>query len=145
MPKLTGPESTLVGVDFSSDMLQRAQTLVTKKGWQNVELQEADATQLDLGRKFSRVFFCYSIAMIPNWSQALAKAVDHLEEGGRLVILEFGQFEKWGLFGRPIRRWLRVNHVETEKPINDELKSHFQNIEFHSWMGGYNFVAIGTK
>lgn len=145
VPHLTSDDARLVGVDFSADMLQRAERLVERKGWKNIELVQADATKLDLKQKFSRVFFCYSIAMIPDWQRALERAVEHLEDGGRLVVLEFGQFEKWGLLGRPIRRWLRVNHVETEQPIKHELKSHFQQIDFSSWMGGYNFVAVGTK
>ncbi len=135
----------LVGLDFSGDMLQRAARRVARHGWSSVELREADATTLDLGRRFDAVFFGYSLTMIPNWRAALARACEHLTPGGRLVVLDFSRFEGWGPLAPLWRAWLRINHVETVQPYEDELRRVLDRCEVRYWLGGYNFTAVGRR
>ena len=45
--KIIGKEGRIVGVDFSSQMLNLAQKKITKNKWDNVELIEADITSFD--------------------------------------------------------------------------------------------------
>lgn len=135
----------LVGVDFSPHMLSRAARRVAAHGWPNVELLERDATTLDLGRRFDAILFGYSIALIPDWPTALLRARDHLRPAGRLVMLEFGQFERWGLVGRIARAWLRHNHVETLQPYPHKLREMFDDVRVNHWLGGYNFIAEARK
>lgn len=135
----------LTGVDFSAPMLERAAGRVTRQGWPNVELVEADATLLNLGRQFDAVFFGYSLTMIPDWVAALARAGEHLVTGGRIVVLDFGRFARWGPLAPLMRTWLRLNHVDTLRPYADELRRRFERVEVHDWLGGYNFTAVGQR
>ncbi len=135
----------LVGLDFSGDMLARAARRVARHGWPNVELLEADATTLALGRRFDAVFFGYSLTMIPDWRAALARACEHLAPGGRLVVLDFGRFHGWGPLAPLWRTWLRINHVETMRPYEDELRRLLDRCEVGYWLGGYNFTAVGRR
>ncbi|WP_435360625.1 class I SAM-dependent methyltransferase [Haloarchaeobius sp. DFWS5] len=41
-----GPEGTVVGLDYTRGMLDRAQRLVDREGWDNVHLVHGDATQV---------------------------------------------------------------------------------------------------
>ena len=111
----------------------------------NVELVEADAAQMDLGRKFDGVFFAYSLTMIPDWRGAIARAREHLKPGGRLVVLDFGQFKGWGPLGPVMRGWLRWNHVETLRRYEEALREAFPNLDVYRWLGGYCFTAVGTE
>jgi ubiquinone/menaquinone biosynthesis C-methylase UbiE len=138
-------EGQLTGVDFSADMLAKARRRVAARGWHNVDLVEADATTLDLGRTFQGVYFGYSLTMIPDWQRALRRAADHLAPGGRLVVLDFGDFKGWGPLGPVMRTWLRANHVETLRPYVAGLKELFPRLEVTYWLGGYNFTAIGRR
>jgi S-adenosylmethionine-diacylgycerolhomoserine-N-methlytransferase len=135
----------LVGVDFSADMLARAARRVARHGWQNVELVRADATTLRLGREFDAVFFGYSLTMIPDWVAAVERALEHLQPGGRLVVLDFSRFHGWGPLAPVMRTWLRLNHVETLRPYEDVLRARLERFNVHYWLGGYNFVAAGRK
>lgn len=135
----------LTGVDFSADMLARAARRVARQGWPNVKLIQADATTLDLGRTFDAVFFGYSLTMIPDWRAALQRAGEHLVPGGTLVVLDFSRFHHWGPLAPVMRTWLRLNHVETLQPYEDELRRLFARVEVHYWLGGYNFTAVGRK
>jgi ubiquinone/menaquinone biosynthesis C-methylase UbiE len=143
--RLDAGRGRLVGLDFSHEMLDKARRRVESAGWRNVELLQADAEQMSLGRRFDAIFFSYSIAMIPDWRSALRRAKDHLSPGGRMVVLEFGPFRGWGPLGPVMRAWLRANHVETLNPYADEMRSLFQDCEVHWWMGGYNFTAVGRN
>lgn len=135
----------IVGVDFSDDMLRRAERRVAAQGWSNVELVHADATRLDLGRTFDAVFFAYSLTMIPDWPAAIERAVRHLRVGGRLVVLDFGRFQSWGPLGPLMRAWLRANHVETLRSYVDELRRVFPDLRVLDWLGGYCFTAVGQR
>jgi S-adenosylmethionine-diacylgycerolhomoserine-N-methlytransferase len=138
-------EGRLTGLDFSADMLQQARKRVAARGWTNVELVHADATTLDLGQRFDAIFFGYSLTMIPDWPAALARAREHLLPSGTLVVLDFSRFDKWGPLAPVMRTWLRLNHVETLRPYEAEIRRLFERFEVHYWLGGYNFTAVGRK
>jgi ubiquinone/menaquinone biosynthesis C-methylase UbiE len=143
--KRLGAEGELVGLDFSADMLKRAERRVAARGWQNIELTQGDATQMQLGRQFDAIFFAYSLTMIPDWRAALDRAWEHLAPGGRIVVLDFSAFHGWGPLAPVMRAWLRANHVETQQPYGEELAKRCDRSEVTTWLGGYNFTAIGWK
>ncbi|MCK4341339.1 MAG: class I SAM-dependent methyltransferase [Phycisphaerae bacterium] len=138
-------EGRLTGLDFSPDMLKQAAKRVAGSGWNNVELVQGDAATMALGRQFDAISFGYSLTMIPAWPAALERAYEHLVPGGTLVVLDFGRFDKWGPLAPAMRTWLRLNHVETLRPYEDELRKRFNRLEVHYWLGGYNFTAVGRK
>ena len=135
----------LVGLDFSADMLKRAAKRDAAQQWNNVELIQADATKMALGRQFDAILFAYSLTMIPDWRASLRRAFEHLKPGGRLAVLDFGRFQYWGPFAPLMRGWLRANHVETLQPYADVLREVCGNAEVYSWFGGYNFTAVARK
>lgn len=141
--RLDPQRGELIGLDFSADMLRQAEKRVAASGWSNVHLVQGDATQLDLGKKFDAILFAYSLTMIPDWPRAIDCACRHLKPGGRLVVLDFGQFRGWGPFGAVMRGWLRANHVETLRPYVQELKKALPNTAMYDWLGGYYFTTVG--
>jgi S-adenosylmethionine-diacylgycerolhomoserine-N-methlytransferase len=145
LDQLDPEHGRLVGLDFSPDMLRRARKRVAAHGWKNVELVEADATELDLQRRFDGILFAFSITLIPNWRAALERAAQHLKPGGRLVVLDFGQFKSWGPLGALARGWLRFHYVETMREYEDGLREVFPDLEVHHWLGDYGLTAVGRR
>lgn len=138
--------SRLVGVDFSADMLAQAEKRVRRQGWKNVELIEADAAQLALDETFDSVLCAYSITMIPDWQGSLERAWAHVAPGGRLVVLDFSTFDRWGPMGPVMRTWLKLNHVQTRRPYLDGLRALPGGVcEVSTWLGSYNFTAVVTR
>jgi ubiquinone/menaquinone biosynthesis C-methylase UbiE len=141
----------LTAVDFSLGMLKRARRRIGAHGWTNVELVSAEATTLALGRPFDAVLFAYSLSMIADWETAVRRAWEHVRPGGRLVILDFGEFRRWGPAGWLARGWLRLNHVATLRAYPRRLAEvlgpavRAGPIQFESWLGGYAFVATARK
>jgi S-adenosylmethionine-diacylgycerolhomoserine-N-methlytransferase len=143
--KLDQQAGKLVGLDFSADMLMRAERRVQSRGWQNVELIQADATKLDLDREFDGILFAYSLTMIPDWEASLERAKAHLAPGGKLVVLDFGEYQGWGPMAPVMRTWLRLNHVDTRQPYFNRLVEICGNGTLSHWLGGYNFTAVAER
>ncbi len=145
LSELDPQRGRLVGLDFSNDMLRQAQRRVEARGWSNVELLQADATKMNLGRRFDGVLFAYSLTMIPDWPAALERAREHLKPGATLVVLDFGPFHGWGPLAPAMRGWLRSSHVETLRPYTDRVRELFPDTQVQHWLGGYNFTAIARN
>jgi ubiquinone/menaquinone biosynthesis C-methylase UbiE len=142
---LDARRGSLVGLDFTTEMLVRARQRIERCGWSNVEIVEGDATTMDLGRQFDGVLFAYSLTTIPDYAAALERAKAHLRPGGRIVVLDFSTFEGWGLMAPVMRLWLQWNHVETQRPYVATLRALFDDVTVQQWLAGYNFTAWGTN
>lgn len=142
LARLDPARGRLTAVDFSADMLARARRRVQRRGWPNVELLRDDAARLDLGRSFDGVLLAYSLTMIPDWREALRRAFAHVKPGGRLVVLDFGDFRGWGPLGAVMRRYLRFSHVEAAASYVDGMKAMFPRVESWHWFGRYCFAAV---
>ncbi len=78
------PQATVVGVDFSAEMLRRAQA----KGLQNLIL--ADALRLPFqSASFDVVAVAYGLRNMESWSDALHEMRRVLRAGGHVLILDF--------------------------------------------------------
>jgi S-adenosylmethionine-diacylgycerolhomoserine-N-methlytransferase len=107
------PSSRLYGIDVSRQMLDTARESIRFSPHEGrIRLAFGDAEVLDLQRPFNlasadRIFFSYALSMIPNWPQAVDRALAHLAPGGALHIVDFGP-----MLGLPapirggILRWL---------------------------------------
>ncbi|MCI2422762.1 class I SAM-dependent methyltransferase [Saccharopolyspora sp. K220] len=84
-----GPEGRLLGVDSSPGMLRRARKRVHRHGWQNVDVQQADATTTDLGTaEFDAVFAMYSLSAMPDTAAATQRIHTALRPGGVLFLAD---------------------------------------------------------
>lgn len=85
-----GPTGRVIAVDASPGMLEVARRLVRDRGWQNVELLQQDATQLQVEDEVDAVLFSLSYSAIPDPLPALAAAWERLRPSGRLVVMDLG-------------------------------------------------------
>lgn len=111
------------GIDVSAVMLDAAR----KACGGRAALAQADAANFDpvatFGRsRFDRVFFSYTLSMIPDWRAAIDRAVAALAPDGRLHVVDFGQMER---LPRPVRaalrRWLAAFSVTPRAGLGDEV------------------------
>ena len=90
------PGVRLYGIDISTEMLRTARRTVARYGvYDRVRLAEADAVSIEPGslfgiERFDRVFFSYTLSIIPDWRGALAKGASVLTPGGKLQFVDFG-------------------------------------------------------
>lgn len=122
------PQARLFGFDISAAMLDTARPSVARAGLAGrITLAQGDATDFDgaalFGEaRFDRIFFSYTLSMIPGWQAALDRAAAQLADGGQIHIVDFGQQEglpRWfraGLFS-----WLSKFDVTPRGRLNEAL------------------------
>ena len=147
------PDTVCYGVDVSRRMLETARVSVERAGLaKRIFLGEGDAADFDpqrlFGRTaFDRIFFSYSLSMIPPWPGALDRGASQLAPGGRLHVVDFGQQERLPRWFRGVLfGWLDRFHVapraELEQALSELAKRRGADLTFTRLYRGYACSAV---
>jgi S-adenosylmethionine-diacylgycerolhomoserine-N-methlytransferase len=145
-------DAKLFGIDISQEMLKTALGAMGRmKLDQRVRVACADATSFDpllcLGQpRFDRIYFSYTLSMVPEWQAALRHAFSLLSQDGELHIVDFGQCEALPRgFHNGLFRWLDLFHVSPRAGLRNELtrlaKASGASIHFEAPYRGYTWLA----
>ncbi|MEM9761190.1 MAG: class I SAM-dependent methyltransferase [Pseudomonadota bacterium] len=122
------PQAHFFGLDISAEMLTTARHKIERSGLADrVALNEADATAVDPRALFDvggfdRVFFSYTLSMVPDWEAALARALEATAPGGVLHIVDFGQQREMPrVIHAVLTRWLALFHVESRRDLGEGI------------------------
>lgn len=80
--------TTVVGIDFSSNMISLANRKKEIQQWENVDFQCMDMYEYFPGKKVDSVVFCLALTAMPDYQRAIIKALSLLKPGGQLLILD---------------------------------------------------------
>jgi S-adenosylmethionine-diacylgycerolhomoserine-N-methlytransferase len=113
------PETRFFGLDASAAMLETANWNIEGKRIENVALATALADTFyyrdtfDLSDRLDKIFFSYSISMIPPWRESIDNALANLKPGGELFIVDFyDQKDLPRTFRLMLQNWLKAFHVQ---------------------------------
>ncbi len=94
-------------VDLAPSLLSIARQRAITRGWQNVEIVQADATQFSPpGGPVDVVTFSYSLTMMPDWFAAIDRAWELLRPGGRIGVVDFFVSRRHAASGSVQHGWL---------------------------------------
>jgi len=139
------------GLDISEVMLAKARQSLKMQGVDRlVRVAQADATSCDasalFGVVFHRVYFSYTLSMIPDWTAALDRVASALPPGGAVLIADFGDqsgLPRW--FRAVLRRWLGLFHVtpcpQAESVLRAIAAQRGLACDFTPLYRGYAFLA----
>ncbi|SRR6266508_994034 len=141
-----GPTGRLVGVDYTSAMLARAQERAEREGWENVEMIEGDAARIDLRRQFDAALCTLAIGVIPDYRGALDCMAAHVKPGGWLAIGDAKRSSGWK--GRAFN-WLAdlLGYGAAEDVSRrpwESLQEMLDNYHFKGWFSGFFYTAGGS-
>lgn len=150
------PDARFYGFDVSSRMLETALRRAGRHPMRKaITFAEADAARFDPAATFGvagfdRVFVSYVLSMIPEWREALARAVAAVAPGGRLHVVDFGQQEDLpSAFSAVLRAWLALFHTRPRRELRRELESLTTAVggraEFQSRHRGYAWSLTLTR
>lgn len=155
--KKSYPQSTVLGIDASDEMLKTASNAIQKAGLQE-DLSIAQAysqsfapkSLFALKKKPNKIVFSYSLSIIPPWKESINHALTLLPKGGEIHIIDFGsQKELPAPFRAFLFWWLKMFHVYYKPEIEDYLGDLAHNkkgtLRFESLYGGYCYYAIFKK
>lgn len=144
------PKAHFYGLDASSAMLETAQAKVDAAGVKNITLTTALAddfrfdSTFELAKPFDKIFFSYSISMIPPWRESIENALQNLAPGGSLYIVDFyDQRDLPAFFARLLKWWLskfHVTHWEGLMPFLEEMRERY-DVKIEPLYRRYSFLA----
>jgi len=88
-----GPDGTVVGLDVTRELLDRARERVDREGWRNVHLVQADATQPPIDGPVDAVLGTFVVGMFRDPASAVADWCD-VCPGGRVALLNFQRSDR---------------------------------------------------
>ena len=84
---LYGPEISVTGIDFSGEMLARAEARVRERQLKNVTLRQMDAQSLDFSdASFDTVSAMHVLSVVPDAAKALSEIARVCRPGGHVLI-----------------------------------------------------------
>ena len=150
------PDARFYGLDASAAMLDTARAKVDAARVKNITLRTALANDFSfdetfgLSNPFDKIFFSYSISMIPPWRKSIDNALANLKPGGQLFLVDFyDQRDLPGPFRSFLKWWLKkfhVQHWEGLIPHLTSLANEGRNeVTIRSLFRRYSFIATITK
>ncbi len=142
--ELVGENGKVIGVDLTPAMLDIARNLITKRGWKNVEVREADAAKLPFpDASFDKAMVSFALVIIPDYVKAIEEVRRVLVPGGRFAALEM----RAGIHSLPA--WLQplpqICAIDPTHNVIQELHRIFEHVEVTPYWFGMLFTAVATK
>ncbi len=148
---------SVVAVDLSAGMLERARRRAADRGWTAVRCLQADAREVDRAAVAAAVgggdgaldaaICCLGLSVIPDWQTVLATTWDLLRPGGRLVVFDV-YTRRWVPTTAVVRLLARADTTRTPWVEAEALGARVE----HRWLpgsphvhGGTPYLAIATK
>jgi S-adenosylmethionine-diacylgycerolhomoserine-N-methlytransferase len=151
------PSAMFYGLDASEEMLEIAQRkIVSADCADRIHVEKAYAEDLHhkkifgLEIGFDKIFFSYSLSMMPAWKEALSAAFANLNPNGGLFVVDFYNQANWpGPIRAAMVKWLSFFHVRFHPEMIEELTRQFAlhslKVEVSSILSGYAFLARPSK
>jgi S-adenosylmethionine-diacylgycerolhomoserine-N-methlytransferase len=146
------PTAHLYGLDASAAMLETANAKIDAAKAKHITVKTALADDFsfkdtfDLTDPFDKIFFSYSISMIPSWRESIDNAIRNLKPKGTIYMVDF--FDQHGLpklFRAALQKWLHLFHVHYRPEVLEYMRELEQkgnvNLTVESLCRGYSFIS----
>lgn len=146
--KAVGKEGSILGFDYSQEMLDAAKQLYQRNNWSNIKLVQGNAAQLEITEKnFDGVVSVLGISAIPEWEKALDRCHDVLRFGGKLVVCDARLFTGFLKIFNPLIRLIYSKFAawDPSKNIPEKMKEIFGNVEVENLNLGTFFIVVSVK
>lgn len=130
MQDVIGPSGKIIGVDISSEMLQRAQKRIDKHHWQNVELIQMDAVAFEIPDEVDAILMTFAIKGMSDYTKIIEHCAKALASSKRLVMMDLRQPEWCPQWLRNMVIWclspFGANRDNADNQPLRKLKRHFR-------------------
>lgn len=110
------PDSEIIGVDNSEDMIKRASRRIS--GFDQIEVERVSCQEfLPKKDKYDLIFCSYSLSMFGEYHDFLVRINESLKDGGILVAVDFDK-SPFAFF----EKWMRWNHVDISGDLFKQLQ-----------------------
>ncbi len=137
------PESKILGVDNSEDMIKRASRKVS--GNNQVEIKLISCQKfLPKKEKYDLIFCSYSMSMFGDYHEFLIRINESLKDGGTIVAVDFDR-SPFTMF----EKWMKLNHVDISGDLFKQLRLLFKEQTYETkkaYLGLWEYsFFLGSK
>ena len=148
LQRMVGYKGTIIGVDLSESMLDKAQKRVRRHSWKNVQLVESDMADFAIPEHTDAVLSTAALTMSPEYDQIIQYVANTLEAGKRMSIFEFKKPEKWPEWlvdvTLSLLKTYGVRKARTKRTPWKSMEHHFQQSEKKEYYFGAVYICSGT-
>jgi len=148
-----GKTGKVIGIDFSTEMLQQAQIKIDKYGWKNVELIKEDVTSLNhsLNEKADIGICTLGMSIIPEYRIAYSNLLSNVKKGGKIIIGDMQLASGWKAMFNPITILMAKKFGGSKKGHRNSqmifslMVAELQDVSKKSFFMDAYCYCIGTK
>lgn len=141
-----GPEGTLIGVDLTAAMLDKARKRVDTHGWRNVRLVQSDAAAYLFPDQVDGVISSFALTLVPEYDQVILRAQKALRPGGRLCVLDLKLPENWpagiARLAVFVTRPFGVTPDLAQRRPWEAMQTRFSRVDVTPLYGGFAYIAV---
>jgi len=149
--KKIGKTGKIIGVDFSSEMLKKAQEKIKKNRWKNIELINYDVTKFEnkLDAKANVGVCTLGMSIIPNYKMAYYSLISNIKKNGEIIIGDMQLASGWHARLNPITLLLAKKYGGTYIGHKNSLelfslmKKELTNLKKQEYFFKSYFYCIG--
>jgi ubiquinone/menaquinone biosynthesis C-methylase UbiE len=149
LERAIGPEGKIIGVDLTGPMLEVARDRVTREGWTNVELVQADVAEWTIPQGIAGVFSTLALTLVPEYDGVIERASRALRPGGRLAVLDIKNPAGWPHWLVRFAAWLNkpfgVSLELADRHPWESIRKYLAEVEFHEYYFGALYLSVGEK
>jgi len=144
-----GPAGEVVGVELSPEISINARKRIEKNNWQNVQVIEAAAQDVEITGKFDGVIM-FAAPDVYASDAALENILPYLNEGARFAAFggKLSSDRLGGILNPVLRMLYKLSFTTTPRPNYEPweiLAKHLDQLDVHDHFLGTMFLATGTR
>ena len=144
-----GESGTLIAIDYSQEMVEKARERATANGWENVQVRQADATDTDLGADFDAAVAMLSLSVMPDKYRAVSNIYRSLDDDGSLVVFDMRPVPSGpARIVNPVVRWFFEWYANWNPAGNvlEALEECFEECNVvETYFAGIGYTALARK
>lgn len=148
-----GPGGEIIGVDFSTQMLEKAKEKVQKYGWKNVQLIQADVTDFEnkLDQKANVGVCSLGLSLIPDFKKAYCSLLSNIKDQGEVIIGDMQLASGWKARFNPFTLLLSKKYGGTAEGHQNSLelksimKMDLAEVKIGEFLMNSYYFCIGKK
>ena len=144
-----GPTGSVIGVDLSDEMLNRARNKVDRAGWRNVRLINEDLRTFELPKRLDGAIATYALEMVAEHEVVVARLKGALRKGGRVAVLGLKEPTSWPNWLVNLAIWLNrpfgVNRDYVSIQPWLSVRKQLNEVLFQEMYAGAGYLSVGQK
>lgn len=157
-----GAHGRIIGVDYSSGMLERARDRCCRAGWSNVTLLQDDSARLEkVSDEVDATVSAWCLGIVHDLAEALCRITEVTRPGGRIAIMDFdrARADRGPLrYLYPVyRRVLIASGIDSPEDLQDErlrarwedgrryLRDHLDELQEERYLWDTGLLISGSN